>query len=94
MLPVSSDVAGVALVVLLLWSVFLALRSDTRLSKRFESRIGALERSNRRAYKRIHQLEDVLRAEGVTVPPWPDPEPDEDDDEPPQRFRVRGPIFR
>jgi hypothetical protein len=88
MLGISNDVAGLVIVALLIWTFVLALRSDHRLSRRFEQRIAALERSNRRAYSRIGQLEDAMRAAGVTVPSWSDVDlPDEPDDSPPTRTR-------
>ena len=70
----------------LLWLLVRSLRTDVRLTRRLEHRLRSIEASNRRAYSRIFQLEDVLRGAGISIPPWSNPEPDDDSHLP----RLRG----
>lgn len=75
MLQLLSDSGGMAVglvtVALALFWLGRALRSDTRLSRRLEDRITKLETGQERDGRRIAQLENVLRAHGIPVPPWP-----------------------
>ncbi len=54
-----------------------SVRADARLTRRFqayseqlEQRIGGLEHELGRERGRRVQLEDVMRAAGLTLPPW------------------------
>lgn len=62
-----------------LFGVARAMRSDN--AKRFdtytrglESRVTALENKLNLSERRRFQLEAILRAAGLAIPPWPDPE--------------------
>lgn len=78
---VSINLTGIAGFVVALFLIFLALRSDNakrfdRYTRRLEERVSALETKLNLSERRRYQLEAILRAAGLSIPPWPDPEND------------------
>lgn len=74
-------------VVALLWQISASAKRGFGSIARLGKRIGQLEARADRAELRTWQLEQLLRAEDVAVPPWPRPRTpaddyaDEDDDD-------------
>ena len=59
------------LIVVLLWGAGAAARRAAGSVGRLGKRVGDLETAAALGYVRTAQLEEVLRCEGVRVPPWP-----------------------
>jgi hypothetical protein len=76
-----SGPGALALVVALLWQISSSAKRGFASVARLGRRIGALERRGHRTDLRIWQLEQLLRAEDVPVPPWPTPAENDDDDQ-------------
>lgn len=83
----ATGIGGLAAFTLALFAISRGIRADTarrmdRFTLRLEKRIRTLERRLDRAERRRYQLEAILRAAGIELPPWPldhDPDPDQDD---------------
>ena len=64
-----------AALVLALFGVYKALSRDNAkrfdaYTERLEERLGSVERRLNRYQHRVYQLEAILRAHGIPVPPW------------------------
>lgn len=74
-----NDAGGLAALALALFFVARSIRADARFdrrlaqhSDRLEERIKVLEAKQVREERRRYQLEAILRAAGIPIPPWPD----------------------
>jgi hypothetical protein len=73
------NVGGFAALSVALFGIARALRADNAkrfdtYTARLESRVTALENKLNLSERRRYQLEAILRAAGLPIPPWPDPE--------------------
>lgn len=73
------SVCGLTAFVIALYGIGRAMRADNakrfdKYTNKLETRVKALEDKLNLSERRRYQLEEILRAAGLPIPPWPDPE--------------------